>query len=334
MKMHVFVTAVALVGSVLATGHVMANEKAVKATAAHGDRVTVEFGLPGRRSSKPLVAGGGQTFNDCGDGLACPDMVLVPASKPGDVVGSPDDEPGRLKTEERHPISIPVFAIGRNEVRVAEYKACVDDGGCRHPEWDEPGGQHNIKTGTGITYKSIAKYLTGDDQPITGISWKDAEAYARWLSQKTGFRYRLPSEKQWEYAARAGSLTPYWWGDEPKRGGKVMACCDGCGSDRDLKGLFPVGSFEPNPWGLYNVHGNAWEWVADYFCEDYPDSPSDGSPRLKPSCPKQYDPEGLKVFRGGSCFWGPRQMRASMRLRNSPDLRNMTVGFRVARELK
>jgi formylglycine-generating enzyme required for sulfatase activity len=284
--------------------------------------------------TRALVSGSGATFTDCVVSVACPEMVVVPASVSATMVGSPEDEPLRLKTEQLHSVSLPAFAVGRTEVSVVQYMECVDAGGCRHPEWAEPGGAHNIETGTGITYKSIAKYINGAKQPVVGISWHDAKAYTDWLAGYTGRPYRLLSETEWEYAARAGATTPYWWGRDARPNGKVMACCEGCGSARDKKGLFPVESFEPNPWGLMNVHGNVWEWVADYYCEDYASSPADGTARLEKSCPKQFDPEGLKIFRGGSCFYAPRQMRASMRLRNFPDLRNMTVGFRVARDLR
>lgn len=334
MRRHDIAALAVLVASSVAVSGAMAQDVASPQKTTQNNQLSIEVGPPAKRAKKTIIAGAGEVFSDCKEPDVCPQMVVVPASPKGAMVGSPDDEPQRVKTEQQHAIQIPAFAIGRFEVRVSEYMACVDAGGCRHPEWNEPGGPHNIETGTGITYKSIAKYLTGPKQPVTGISWKDAEAYAKWLSQKSGFNYRLPSEKEWEYAARAGSVTPYWWGTQTRRDGKAMACCEGCGSDLDMKGLYPVDAFKPNPWGLYNVHGNVWEWVADYFCEDYTSSPIDGTPRTDPSCPKQFDPEGLKIFRGGSCFYGPRQMRASMRLRNSPDLRNMTIGFRVARDLK
>lgn len=296
--------------------------------------VSFDAGLPDATKTIRRVAGDGVGFTDCGDDMPCPSMVVVPASKPGDKVGSPEDEPLRLKTEARHEVELVVFAIGQTEVSVGQYMACVEAGGCRHPEWAEPGGQHNIETGTGVTYKRVAEYLTGSNQPVTAISWHDATAYAAWLAKTTGRPYRLPSETEWEYAARAGRSTPYWWGSKEQRDGKVMACCDGCGSDRDMEGPYPVKSFAANPWGLYQVHGNVWEWVADYFCEDYATSPRNGSARMQSKCPKQFDPEGLKIFRGGSCFYTPRQMRASMRLRNVPELRNMTIGFRVARDLR
>lgn len=172
-----------------------------------------------------------------------------------------------------------------------------------------------------------------DGQPVVGISWSDASDYAAWLARSTGKPYRLPSEAEWEYAARAGSADPYWWGSESKRAGEPMACCRGCGSDLDGQGLYPAVSFKPNPWGLHNIHGNVWEWVADDFCESYAAGPSDGSPRDHATCATQVAAKPLKVFRGGSCFYDPQQMRAAMRLRNYASFRNMTVGFRVARSL-
>lgn len=279
------------------------------------------------------VTGGGRPFRDCGDTEHCPEMVVVPRSSTGFHIGSPPDEPRRLDSEQQHPVAIEPFAIGKYEVSTAEYLACVAATACRHPEWLEPGGEHNIETGNGVTYKSIAQSISGDSQPIVGISWDDASAYAAWLSKATGQAYRLPSEAEWEFAARGGSTTAYWWGNDPQRAGKVMACCRGCGSERDGSGFFPVQSFEANPWGLHNVHGNVWEWVADYYCDSYADGPSDGSARSNSKCPKQDSPEGLRIFRGGSCFYEPQQMRAAMRLRNWPNFRNQTVGFRVARSL-
>lgn len=273
-----------------------------------------------------------QTINDC-PAEHCPDMVVIPASPTGFEIGSPDDEAERLESEKLHPVSIRPFAMGKYEVRTVEYMACVTAKACRPPEWLEPGSEHNIETGSGVTYKSMAEYIKGDNQPIVGISWDDATAYADWLSKKTGHNYRLPSEAEWEYASRAGSRTRYWWGDDVKSNGEVMACCRGCGSERDGVGAYPVDSFKPNAFGLYNVHGNVWEWVADYYCDDYETGPKDGSARQSKSCGKPDAIEGLRIFRGGSCFYEPRQMRAAMRLRNWPFFRNQTLGFRIARDL-
>lgn len=279
-----------------------------------------------------LSPGGGEPFRDCD---FCPQMVLVPAAAEaeGAVIGSPEDEPGRVAGETRMVVRVAAFAIGRLEVTVGEYMRCVAAGACRHPEWAEPGGEHNLDTGSGVTYRSIAASVRGDTQPVVGISWDDANAYTAWLAKVTGRAYRLPSDAEWEYAARAGSTSAYWWGGEPTLSGRAMACCRGCGSQRDGTGIFSADSFDANPWGLKNVHGNVWEWVADYFCEDRATAASDGSARTEPACPPQSAPEGLRIFRGGSCFFEPRQMRAAMRLRNWPSFRNMTLGFRVARSL-
>lgn len=274
------------------------------------------------------------SFRDCPAAEHCPEMIEIPASGPQTLIGSPQTEEGRLDSEARHPVTLPAFALGKYEVTVAEYMACVTAGGCPHPEWAEPGGVHNIKTGSGVTYKSMAASIKGDSQPVVGVSWNDANAYAAWLSSKTGKTYRLPSESEWEYAARAGTSTRFWWGDEAAPSGRIMACCRGCGSEQDGKGLFPVTAFDANPFGLHNVHGNAWEWVADFYCDDFAKAPADGSAQARTAAceaPKPYD--DLRVFRGGSCFYEPRQMRSSMRLRNTPDFRNQTVGFRIARTL-
>ena len=274
----------------------------------------------------------GEPFNDCPD-KHCPQMIVIPDSPPGLMLGSPPSEEGRLDSEKQHAVAVKSFAIGVDEVKTGEYMACVTAKACRPPEWHEPGSQQNIETGHAVTYKSMAKYITGDDQPIVGVSWDDANAYAEWLTKATGHHYRLPSEEEWEYASRAGSKTAYWWGDSAKKDGETMACCRGCGSDLDGVGLYRAGSFKPNAFGLYDTQGNVWEWVADYYCDTYETSPADGSARQSKSCNKPDAIEGLRVFRGGSCFYEPQQMRAAMRLRNWPFFRNQTLGFRIARDL-
>ena len=275
----------------------------------------------------------GKPFSDCPD-KHCPQMVVVPASPQGLLLGSPPNEEGRLESEKQHAVAIKSFAIGVDEVKTGEYMACVADKGCRPPEWLEPGGEHNIETGNGVTYKSMVKYIKGDEQPIVGVSWDDANAYATWLSKTSGQRYRLPSEEEWEYAARAGSSTMFWWGNDVKLKDESMACCRGCGSDLDGVGLYAAQSFKPNAFGLHNTLGNVWEWVEDYYCDTYETSPADGTARHSKSCGKPGGIEGLRVFRGGSCFYEPRQMRAAMRLRNWPAFRNQTLGFRVARDVQ
>lgn len=273
------------------------------------------------------------SFRDCPEDADCPLLVIVPASPAGTEIGSPDSEEGRLPYEHRHMVHIPAFALGKYEISVGEYTACVAAGGCRPPEWLEAGSPHNIQTGTGVTYKSMSQYIAGKGQPVVGISWDDASDYAHWLTGKTKEPYRLPSEAEWEYAARAGSSTRFWWGDDVQHEGAPMACCRGCGSELDGKGLYPAASFSANPFGLHNMNGNVWEWVADYYCEDFAKAPTDGSAQSKKQCEPPSDYDGLRIFRGGSCFYEPRQMRASMRLRNTHDFRNQTVGFRIARSI-
>ena len=128
------------------------------------------------------------------------------------------------------------------------------------------------------------------NRPVINVSWKDAQSYVRWLSQRTGHRYSLPSESEWEYVARAGTDTRYSWGDEI---GRNRANCDGCGSRWDDEQTAPVGSFSPNAWGVHDMHGNVWEWVEDCWNDSYVGAPSDGSAWESGEC-------GYRVLRGGS----------------------------------
>jgi formylglycine-generating enzyme required for sulfatase activity len=294
--------------------------------------LAVRAGPKGQETDRLLVSGGGKGFTDCATGEACPEMAVIPASPPGFMIGSPPEENGHQEDEKQHAVTVGPFAIGRFEVTVAEYKRCVAAGGCNPPEWLEPGGQHNIETGTSGYYRSLGTAVTGDGQPIVGVSHDDANAYAKWLAETTGKGYRLPSEAEWELAARAGTAGPYWWGDDAHQDGKVWAACRECGSEWDGKAPAPANAFSANPWGLYNVHGNVWEWVADFYCEDYAAGPADGSARLADDCPKNGG-NGLKVLRGGSVYYKAELMRAAMRVRNVRAFRNFSVGFRVARSL-
>lgn len=259
-------------------------------------------------------------------------MVTVPAAVDGVMLGSPDGETGRISNERQRIVRLKSFAIGQHEVTVAQYMQCVRANACNPPEWLEPGGQHHVETGSSAYYRRLGAAITGDDQPVVGVSHDDATAYAGWLSRRTGRRYRLPSEAEWEYAARGGTTTPYWWGSDKTRDGRVMANCLGCGSAWDGRAPTPVNSFDPNPWGLYNVHGNVWEWAADYYCEDTTTAAADGGPRDHDDCAGREAP-GLRSLRGGSNAYEPDKMRAASRLRNFAAFRNITVGFRVARDL-
>jgi formylglycine-generating enzyme required for sulfatase activity len=163
-------------------------------------------------------------------------------------------------------------------------------------------------------------------RPVINVLWRDAVEYTKWLSAQTGKRYRLPSEAEWEYAARAGKETAYWWG---KRLVKELANCNGCGSPWDNKQTSPVGSFKPNPFGLYDTAGNVWEWVEDCWHDNYNRAPADGSAWQEAaggSC-------NQRVLRGGS--WGhvPENLRSSVRFRYITGLRLNTIGFRLAQDI-
>ncbi|MEH6579119.1 MAG: SUMF1/EgtB/PvdO family nonheme iron enzyme [Amphritea sp.] len=153
-------------------------------------------------------------------------------------------------------------------------------------------------------------------RPVINITWHDAQAYVKWLSQQTGKKYRLPSESEWEFAARAGTSTDYWWGNNMV---KNNANCKGCGSRQGGKRTMPVGSFKGNAFGLFDTAGNVYEWTGSAYTKDYRNSSSNSSAN--------------KVARGGSWFDPPRFSRASMRLNFSRDFKNYFVGLRVVRTL-
>jgi formylglycine-generating enzyme required for sulfatase activity len=232
---------------------------------------------------------------------ACPQMVLVPAGE--FTMGSPPYEPDRSDDEEpqRKVTIAEPFWVGRYEVTFAEWDACVAAGGCSAKSDDQGWGRAN--------------------RPVIDVSWNDAKEYVGWLSQKTGKTYRLLSEAEWEYAARAGSRTAYWWGQDV---GKGNANCDGCGSQWDNSKTAPVGSFRANDFGLHNTAGNVWEWVDDCWHDSYTGAPTDGSSWLEGD-------RAHRVLRGGSWKGPPRMVRSANRSRNLPDIRGGDLGFRVAR---
>ena len=244
---------------------------------------------------------GPETFRDpLRSGGTGPELVVIPAGSFGmgcvSGVGCLDDE------QPVHQVTIPgALAVGRYEVTFGEWDACVSAGGCSHRPNDSWGrGRH----------------------PVMRVSWDDAQLYVRWLSQQTGATYRLLSESEWEYAARAGSSTAYSWGNQI---GSGRANCDGCGSQWDDSQTVPVGSFSPNAFGLHDMHGNVWEWVQDCLNESYGGAPSNGSVWQSGDCSR-------RVFRGGSWDYDPRTLRSAGRNWDSSDSR-YDYGFRVARTL-
>lgn len=272
-------------------------------------------------------------FRDCPESQGCPEMVRIAASQGEVTIGSPESELGRVDNEAQTKVKVAAFAIGRLEVTVSEYLACVAARACAEPEWRDPNSPHNVNSGTGLYYRNLGKSITDPGQPITGVSFVDATIFAKWLSTMTGQSYRLPSEAEWEYAARAGTMTAFWWGElgAPETG-KVMAHCRGCGSGFDGRGPAPAESLVANAWGLHNTSGNVWEWVADTYCDDNTKRPADGTARTADDCPFK-DADGLRTLRGGSTYYGPEKVRSASRLRNYSDFRNFSVGFRIAREL-
>ena len=239
----------------------------------------------------------GSTFSDC---ELCPEMVVVPAG--GFEMGARN-----LTAAERpmHHVAIHhSFGVGKYEVTFAEWDACVEDGGCKLRPDDRGWGR-----GT---------------RPVTGVSWQDAADYAGWLSRKSGHAYRLPSEAEWEYAARAGSKTAYWWGEDMIRG---RANCAGCGSEFDGKKTAPADAFPPNAFGLYNMLGNAAEWVADCWTASYNGAPSDGSAWTRDRC-------GERVLRGGAFNQDSDYVHAAARFKYDAGVRYYANGFRVVRELQ
>ena len=198
------------------------------------------------------------------------------------------------------------FAIGRYEVTFEEYDKFAQATKRELPN-DGGGGRGR--------------------QPVINFSWQDAVEYGKWLSTQTGKRYRLPTEAEWEYAARGGTETLYWWGNEMKT---AMANCAGCGSQWDNKVTAPVGSFLPNPFGLYDTAGNVWEWVEDCDHEDYAAAPTDGSAWMKEGGGNCY----TRVFRGGAWNYAPRGVRSSFRGRGDPGVRSAAIGFRLVREME
>ena len=249
----------------------------------------------------------GKVFRDCAE---CPEMVVVPAGS--FTMGSPPDEEVREDNEgPQHRVTIPApFAVGKYEVTFAEWDACVTAGGCGSHRPDDEGWGRSRR-------------------PVVNVSWTDSQAYVRWLSRKTGARYRLLSEAEWEYAARARTTTAFWWGNEV---GRNQANCSECGSRWDIWKTGPVGSFAANGFGLHDVHGNVWEWVEDCWHGDYEGAPTDGSVR-KTGAWMATGYCNDRVLRGGSWAAVPWRLRSAYRYVYSAWDRSGTVGFRVARTL-
>jgi formylglycine-generating enzyme required for sulfatase activity len=270
-------------------------------------------------------------FRECSD---CPAMIGIPAGK--FAMGSPATEQGRFDAEgPQHVVSVRAFALGKYNVTTAEFLTFLRETGY------QPAPCNPI---LGLTWKSPSRGLAYPpgltDPPLTPavcLSWNDAQAYIAWLNGKVHGPpspvksgegpYRLPSEAEWEYAARAGTTTARWWGDAV---GVGNANCDGCGSQWDGSLIAPVGSFGPNPFGLYDALGNVWQWVNDCWNESYAGAPTDGSTWATGDCSKH-------VLRGGSWSNVPIFIRSASRSKSDAAGKDFDysifAGFRVARTL-
>jgi formylglycine-generating enzyme required for sulfatase activity len=218
-------------------------------------------------------------------------------------MGSPATDLDASKYERpRHRVRVKPFEIGKYPVTFAQWDACVEDGGCDHRPLDHGWGRGR--------------------QPVIDVSWRDAIQYVRWLNSKTTGGFRLPTEAEWEYAARGGRSTVRYWGDAI---GTNRANCDGCGSQWDNRQAAPAGSFAPNPFGLHDMLGNVWQWVEDCWHDSYTDAPLDGSGWTAGGDCR------ARIARGGSWNYTRRFVRVAGRDRFDLTLRFYDLGFRVAR---
>jgi formylglycine-generating enzyme required for sulfatase activity len=288
--------------SILATGRILG--------LSMGTVMGIAFGVSGTASAQAPEPG--TSFRDCDD---CPEIIVVPAGS--FLMGSGLDDAARLASEEPHhqvTIAAP-FAIGIYEVTFEQWDACVAQGGCdNYSPRDQGHGRGR--------------------QPVINVHFGDAENYLAWLSETTGQTYRLPSEAEWEYAARAGTTTPSSYGTDLTSAddANVLRVAPGQTAHAALLNVssegrtVPVGSYAPNPWGLYDVHGNVAEFTADCWNRDYDGAPADGSARAVGDCEE-------RAFRGGSWVTAPHTSRSAFR-DNNPQLRFIDQGFRVLRELE
>ncbi|MDM8559131.1 formylglycine-generating enzyme family protein [Candidatus Parabeggiatoa sp. HSG14] len=256
------------------------------------------------------------------DGSLGPDMIVIPTGtfKMGDIQDSGDDSEKPV-----HQVSIKSFAMGRYEVTNAEFVQFANSIKSRGPDgqrWfltKEKDENSHIVLGSSDDFEVESGYK---NHPVLKVSWYGAVAYTEWLSQQTGKQYRLPSEAEWEYAARAGTDTEYWWGNDI--GSNRANCKNSACGDRFEK-TAPVGSFKPNPFGLYDTAGNLWELVADSWHDNYEEAPTDGSVWIEGD-------DSLVVVRGGSWYGVSSRIRSANRINSKPSYRFKRFGFRLARE--
>ena len=235
-------------------------------------------------------------FKDC---RICPEMVVIPAGIFN--MGSRKGKKRELPIQ-RITIHKP-FAIGRFEITFDEWDFCHADGGCSKKIHDRGWGRGR--------------------RPVINVLYSDIQEYTTWISNKTSEKYRLPSEAEWEYAARAGTTTEYWWGDHMTSGG---ANCRDCGTKWSGLKSAPVGSFKANPWGLFDVHGNVLEYVEDCWTDNHRGAAGNASPKVIPKC-------SSRVIKSGAWYYLPTVSRSAYRARNDTRVFSYFIGFRVFRML-
>ncbi len=229
-----------------------------------------------------------------------PEMVVIPAGS--FKMGCVSRKSCTNAERPVHEVTLESFALSKYEVTFEEYD----------PFTDATGRERADDRGFGR-----------GQRPVINITWDDAVAYTEWLSEQTGKNYRLPSEAEWEYAARAGTVTRYSWGDNL---GHNRANCNGCGSQWDNEMSAPVGSFEANGWGLYDMHGNVWEWTQDRYNNRYVGAPNDGSAW-------EVGDSTARVVRGGAWYLEGFFLRSAVRDQHRTFAGSLYVGFRVAQSL-
>ena len=264
---------------------------------------------PRERALKPK-----ESFKECGQ---CPEMIVAPAGS--FTMGSPASEVNRRPHEspQRRVTFSQQFAAGKFAVTVDQFAAFAQETG-----YDTGSECYTYEDGAWGKRSNRSWRNPGFAQrgshPVVCVNWDDAEAYVAWLSGKTGKTYRLLSEAEREYVARAGTTTPFWWGST------ISTSQANYNSSR--KQTMPVGSFQPNPWGLYQVHGNVWEWVEDCYKDSYAGAPTDGSVSTAGDCNR-------RLHRGGSWHNDSSYLRSADRYARPIDYRDYLLGFRVGRTL-
>lgn len=266
-----------------------------------------------------------KSIKDCAD--VCPEMMPIPAGS--FTMGSPASEKGHFLDEEQHAVTIArPFLVSRYDVTRGEFAKFVAE-----THYDAKGsgctGAAGVAFGTSpkLNWESPG-FTQTDRDPVVCVNWSDAQAYVDWLSKKAGKLYRLPSEAEWEYAARAGSTTAYPWGNTPSHDNANYGeddCCAGLVSGKDQwMNTSPVGSFPANKFGLYDMNGNVWQWTQDCYHASTGGGPADGGAWTTGDC-------DLRMLRGGSWFFSPVLARSANRVWFNPVNRYVIIGFRVAR---